>query len=124
MANGDVRLPPKKAIFGNTFYRVKDANREGGQEAVKEISRKKPNIKNRVDVEIKESVIAMALDNPALGQMKVSNELLTENIEPLFWTPIHFYGCPNLLVFGDLLVCEEPGLQCWLLDRPYMKRLE
>jgi len=64
----------------DTFYRVKKAYEEGGKEALYEISRKKPNLKNRVAPEIEEAVIAIAIDNPALGQVRVSNELLKQGV--------------------------------------------
>lgn len=59
----------------DTFYRVKDAFELGGEEALREISRSKPNLKNRVEPEIEELVVKMATDNPALGQKRVANEL-------------------------------------------------
>ena len=65
----------------DTFYRVKNLYSEGGAEALKEISRKKPNRKNRVAPEIEELVLALALENPALGQVRVSNELRKQNID-------------------------------------------
>jgi hypothetical protein len=47
----------------DTFYRVKNAFEDGGEEALVEISRKKPNLKNRVAPEIEEAVVAIAIDN-------------------------------------------------------------
>lgn len=40
-----------------------------------ELSRKKPNPKNRVPEHVEQAVIQLAIDEPALGQLRVSNEL-------------------------------------------------
>ena len=40
----------------------------------------RPNPKNRVDPEIESQVVKIALDNPALGQQRVSNELRKEGL--------------------------------------------
>ena len=47
----------------------------GGPEALQELTRKKPNIKNRAPAYIEEEVLKIAIENPALGQARVSNEL-------------------------------------------------
>jgi transposase InsO family protein len=59
----------------DTFYRVKDAYETGGVEALKDESRRKPNRKNRVSEETEAAVVKMAHDEPAWGQIRVSNEL-------------------------------------------------
>lgn len=59
----------------DTFYRYKEAVDEGGVDALLEKSRRKPNLKNRVDPVVEESVLKYALDEPAHGQTRASNEL-------------------------------------------------
>lgn len=57
------------------FYDIKKAYEEGGMEALREKSRRKPNVKNRVAPEIEAEVVSMALEYPAYGQLRASNEL-------------------------------------------------
>jgi transposase InsO family protein len=59
----------------DTFYRYKSAVEEGGVDALFDQSRRKPNLKNRVDEAIEKAVLAYALDYPAHGQHRASNEL-------------------------------------------------
>jgi len=59
----------------DTFYRYKEAVEEGGVEALLEKSRRKPNLRNRVDPTVEDAVLKHALDEPAHGQKRASNEL-------------------------------------------------
>ncbi len=59
----------------DTFYRDKAAVDEGGVEALFDKTRRKPNPKNRVDEAIETAVVAYAVEQPAHGQVRVSNEL-------------------------------------------------
>lgn len=64
----------------DTFHRYKTARDEGGVEALLEKSRRGPNLKNRVEEHVEKRVLEIALENPALGQVRVSNELRKEGI--------------------------------------------
>ena len=59
----------------DTFYRYKAAVEDGGLEALVDKNRRKPNLKNRVDEATESAVVAYAIELPAHGQVRASNEL-------------------------------------------------
>src|SRR5690349_21474483 len=64
----------------DTFYRYQSAMENGGIDALIDANRKKPNPKNRVEEAIELAVAAFALEQPAFGQVRVSNELRKRGI--------------------------------------------
>lgn len=64
----------------DTFYRYKSAVEDGGVEALFDQTRRKPNLKNRVDETTEQAVIGYAIDFPAHGQHRTSNELRKQGI--------------------------------------------
>ena len=57
------------------FYDIRTAYEEQGLEGLKEKTRRKPCVKNRVAPEVEEGVLNMAYEYPAYGQARASNEL-------------------------------------------------
>jgi transposase InsO family protein len=64
----------------DTFYRYQELAQEGGVEALIDRSKRKPNVKNRVEESIEKAVLDYAITQPAHGQHRTSNELRKQGI--------------------------------------------
>ena len=62
-------------VSRDTFYRYQQAKAAGGVEALLQKDRRKPNLKNRVEEAVEQCVVQYAIEQPAHGQVRVSNEL-------------------------------------------------
>ena len=62
-------------VSRDTFYRYQEAKATGGIEALLHKDRRRPNLKNRIDESIEQAVLAYVIEQPAHGQVRVSNEL-------------------------------------------------
>ena len=64
----------------DSYYRIKELYETGGEAALQELSKRKPNVKNRVDSHVEEQVKAIAIEFPAYGQQRASNELAKKGV--------------------------------------------
>ncbi|EMY14337.1 winged helix-turn helix domain protein [Leptospira weilii str. Ecochallenge] len=54
----------------DSFYRFQELYEKGGKLALQDLSKRKPNPKNRIEAKKEEAVKKMAIDFPAYGQAK------------------------------------------------------
>src|SRR3954447_15078921 len=59
----------------DSFYRFRDLYDTGGELALQELTRRKPLLANRTAPEIEAAIIALSLEQPAFGQIRVANEV-------------------------------------------------
>ena len=60
----------------NTFCRLKKRYEDSGIDGLKEMSRRKPNLRNRVPEEIEGAVLELAVEYPAFGPLKAAAKLV------------------------------------------------
>ena len=62
-------------VSRDTFYRYQELVEDGGIDNLISKSRRAPNTKNRVDETTEQAVVSYAIEQPAHGQQRTSNEL-------------------------------------------------
>ncbi|BFI44319.1 integrase [Yersinia pseudotuberculosis] len=67
-------------VSRDTFYRYQELAEEGGIDALLNRSRRVPNLKNRVDEVTERTVVDYAVEFPAHGQHRTSNELRKKGV--------------------------------------------
>ncbi|ACS84722.1 IS481 family transposase [Musicola paradisiaca] len=67
-------------VSRDTFYRYRELAEQGGVDALINRSRRSPNLKNRTDAATEQAVIDYAVEFPAHGQHRTSNELRKKGV--------------------------------------------
>ncbi len=67
-------------VSRDTFYRYQELVEDGGIDSLINQSRRTPNVKNRVDEQTENAVVGYAIEFPAHGQARTSNELRKKGV--------------------------------------------
>jgi transposase InsO family protein len=68
----------------DSFYRFKELYDTGGEMALQELTRRKPLLANRTPAQVEAVILALTLEQPAFGQVRIANEVrkLGHSISP------------------------------------------
>jgi len=64
----------------DSIHRSIELYETGGEEVLKEMSRRRPNIRNRVAPAIEEAAVGLVIEQPARSQIQVANELAEQGL--------------------------------------------
>ena len=73
----------------------------GGEMALAEMTKRRPNLKNRVAPEVGKAVVAIAVEQPAWGQTRASNELKTRGVA------VSPFGVRSIWIRHDLRTMKD-----------------
>ena len=62
-----------------SYYDYRNRAETGGEAALAEISRRKPNLANRFPAEVEEAIVTKTLEHPTWGQRRIADQLLIDN---------------------------------------------
>jgi len=78
---GNVSLACRLSNYSRThYYRIKKLYETKGIEGLKPKTKKKPNLKNRLSLEIEKQIISLSLNHPLFGQSRISIELAKQDV--------------------------------------------
>lgn len=79
---GNVSAACKRLGFSrDSYYRFKSAHEKGGVDGLRQSSRKKANLKNRVAPHVEKAVLSISATLPGWGQARVARELTRHNLQ-------------------------------------------
>jgi transposase InsO family protein len=86
----------------DSYYRFKAQYENGGPEALKERTRRKPNLHNRLPSAVEEAIVAMSMEHPTWGQARIAHQLLIEkDVE------VSAGGVRNVWIRRDMLKMDD-----------------
>src|SRR5262249_23000959 len=62
-----------------TYYDYQGLVEKGGEAALAEVSRRKPNVANRFPPEVEEAIVAKSISHPTWGQKRIADQLLIDD---------------------------------------------
>jgi transposase InsO family protein len=61
-----------------TYYDYQELVEKGGEAALTEVSRRKPNVANRFPPDVEDAIVAKTMDHPTWGQKRVADQLFID----------------------------------------------